>query len=64
MLWGLGKIAWGTCNDKVSEKEGTSEVREGNFFTVPLGRPRSRNGLDLPVSYDRAVAGQDLAWVF
>lgn len=61
MWWGLRKIASGTCNDKVWEKEGTSEIREANFFTAHLRRPRPRDGLDLPVSYDRARAEQDLA---
>ena len=32
----------GVSNDKVSEKEGTLEIRKGNFLIVHLGRPRPR----------------------
>lgn len=54
--WGLRKIASGTCNDKASEKRGTSEIREANFFSVHLGRPRPRAELGLPESYNREGA--------
>lgn len=60
---GLRKIALGTCNGKVSEEEGPAEIREASFFTVHLGRLRLRDGLDLPVSYNKGTAEEDLAWV-
>ena len=39
---GLRKMLSGVSNDKVSEKEGTLEIRKGNFLIVHLGRPRPR----------------------
>lgn len=40
--WGLRKIAWGMCNDKVSEKEGTSEIREANFLHRAPGETEAK----------------------
>lgn len=56
MQWGLRKMPLGAWNDKVSEKKGTLESREGNFLLVPLGRPRPREGQDLPVPRAREGA--------
>lgn len=39
-----------------SEKEGTSEIREGNLLTVHSGRPRPREGQDLPASHPRKAS--------
>lgn len=47
----------GVCNGKVSEKEGTLEIRKGNFLIVHLGTPRPREGQG-PASTTRQEDGR------
>lgn len=58
---GSQKGALRACNGKVIEKEGTFEIREDNFLSVQLGRPRPGEGQDLPVSYNKEVAEAGLS---
>lgn len=55
MQRGLRKMSSGACDDKASEKEGTLEIREGSFLTVPLGRSRPREEW-VPGSHNMEVA--------
>lgn len=57
MQGGLRKMLLGVCNGKVSEKEGTLEIRKGNFLIVHLGTPRPREGQG-PASTTRQEDGR------